>query len=280
MNALKISIVTPSFNQGQFIELAIRSVLAQRYPKCEHIVVDNCSADETMNVVARYPHVTFISEPDRGQSDALNKGFRRASGDIVGWLNADEIYLPGVFHRIAEAFKRFPSLDVLYGDTMYWFPEHNRIGRRRAFPFSPTLLKFWGSYFNTCSTFFGRRFIEEGQFIEETYHYHMDHEFVLRLAERGYHFQYIPEVFSVFRVHGEGKTSSERTIELRRQERSRIRAHYSALTMPAALRCVGLPLLEWMYSATFGVVRKLVFLGSVRPAEEWLRHHAWNISIQ
>ena len=86
---MKISIITPSYNQGRFIEDAIRSVLEQDYPDFEHIVVDNCSTDNTLDVLRKYPHIRWISEPDRGQSHALNKGFRMATGDVLAWLLDD-----------------------------------------------------------------------------------------------------------------------------------------------------------------------------------------------
>ncbi len=104
LSSLKISIVTPSFNQGIFIEEAIKSVLSQGYSDLEHIIVDNCSTDTTASVLARYPHLKVICEPDQGQSDALNKGFKAATGDIVGWLNADDKYLPGCFGKVSLAF--------------------------------------------------------------------------------------------------------------------------------------------------------------------------------
>ena len=104
MSTLKISIVTPSFNQGRYIENAIRSVLDQGYDNFEHIIYDNCSTDETLEVVAKYPHVKFYSEPDEGQSDALNKGFLKATGEVIGWLNADDLYCPGTFQKVNEIF--------------------------------------------------------------------------------------------------------------------------------------------------------------------------------
>src|ERR1700755_1492305 len=95
---MKISIITPSYNQGRFIEDAILSVLSQGYPDFEHIVIDNCSTDNTLDVLKKYPHVKWVSEPDRGQSNALNKGFGLSTGDVLGWLNCDDFYLPGAFH--------------------------------------------------------------------------------------------------------------------------------------------------------------------------------------
>jgi glycosyltransferase involved in cell wall biosynthesis len=89
-----ISVVTPSFNQGRFIERCIRSVLAQNYPRCEHIVQDNCSTDETLAVLRRYPHVQWVSAPDRGQSDALNRALARARGEIIAWIPARSRWWP------------------------------------------------------------------------------------------------------------------------------------------------------------------------------------------
>ena len=106
----RISIVTPCLNMGAFIEDAIRSVQSQAYPNFEHIIVDACSSDNTLDVLKRYPHLRWVSEKDRGQSDGLNKGFRMATGNIVGWLNADEYYLPGAFHAVAYASEANPSI--------------------------------------------------------------------------------------------------------------------------------------------------------------------------
>jgi len=89
-NPLFISVITPSFNQGQFIEQTILSVLNQGYSPCEHIVIDGGSTDPTISILKRYPHLTWISEKDNGQSDALNKGFRMATGDVVAWINSDD----------------------------------------------------------------------------------------------------------------------------------------------------------------------------------------------
>src|ERR1700730_6704068 len=98
----KIYVVTPSLNQGQYIGYAILSVLQQGYENFEHIVVDGCSRDNTLEVLRRYPHLRSISEPDKCQSDALNKGVRMATGDLVGWLNSDGYYFPGALKTIAE----------------------------------------------------------------------------------------------------------------------------------------------------------------------------------
>ncbi len=98
----KISIVTPSYNSAEFIEDCIQSVLKQNYPNFEHIIIDGGSTDGTVEILKKYPHLKWISEPDEGQSDALNKGFKKAEGDIIGWLNSDDVYLPGTFNKVAD----------------------------------------------------------------------------------------------------------------------------------------------------------------------------------
>lgn len=102
------SVVTVSLNHGRFIEKNIRSVLAQDYPHFEHIIVDGGSTDETVDILKKYPHLKWTSESDRGQSHALNKGFARAKGDIIAWLNSDDYYAPKIFPVIAQALKDFP----------------------------------------------------------------------------------------------------------------------------------------------------------------------------
>jgi glycosyltransferase involved in cell wall biosynthesis len=118
---MKISIVTPSFNQGQFIADAIESVANQDYPDKEHIIIDAQSTDKTIEVIKSYehlPHLKWVSEPDEGQADAINKGFKMASGDVVAWLNADDYYLADTFSKVADVFERNPQVNIVYSDTM------------------------------------------------------------------------------------------------------------------------------------------------------------------
>ena len=111
-----VSIVTPSLNQGRFIGEAIRSVLGQDYPRLEHIVVDGGSTDDTLSVLRRFEHLHWVSEPDDGQADAINKGFRMAHGEIFAWLNADDFYTRGTLDYIRNRFASEPDLHALVGD--------------------------------------------------------------------------------------------------------------------------------------------------------------------
>ena len=204
---IKISIITPSFNQGAFIAEAIESVLAQNYANTEHIIVDNCSTDETPKILACYPHLKVICEKDQGQSDALNKGFKAATGDIVGWLNADDKYLPGCFDRVLEAFDRHPEYDLVYGDYRFVDAKGKLIRARKEIGFDIFMLKYLHVlYIPTTTTFFRRKIFDESNFLDINYHYAMDYEFFVRLASRGYRFGHVPMVMADFRWHVDAKS--------------------------------------------------------------------------
>ena len=212
---LKISIVTPSFNQCNFIEECLRSVKAQKCSAVEHIVADGLSTDGSLEILQRYSeqssydHLRWVSEPDQGQSDALNKGFRMATGDIVGWLNSDDRYRPKCFKAVIEAFDKNPDVDVLYGDYT-WIDERGRVLQvRREIEFSQFVLSYHRVlYIHSTATFFRRRIFDEGNFIDLQYHYSMDYEFFLRLAQKGYRFKHAPGLLADFRWHPNSKTAA------------------------------------------------------------------------
>jgi glycosyltransferase involved in cell wall biosynthesis len=123
--SIKISIITPSFNQGKFIEETIQSVFSQEYTNLEYIIIDGNSTDNSIDIIQKYSEQLsyWISEKDHGQAAAINKGFNIASGDIIGWLNSDDILLPGALDKISNAFISHPDIDVVYGD--YFFIDEN-----------------------------------------------------------------------------------------------------------------------------------------------------------
>jgi glycosyltransferase involved in cell wall biosynthesis len=212
----QISIVTPSYNQRTFIELALESVRSQKYASAEHIVVDGASTDGTVEYLrslsgkAGWQHLRWISEPDQGQSDALNKGFKMASGDIIGWLNSDDVYRSGCFAAIISAFENNRAIDIVYGDTT-WIDENSRIIQvRREIEFSRFVLAYHRVlYIPTTSTFFRRRIFDDGNWIDTSYDYAMDYEFFLRLTNAGYRFQHIPCLLADFRWHSENKSGCQ-----------------------------------------------------------------------
>lgn len=214
MLAPKFSIVTPSFNQRAYIEDALLSVKNQAYLQVEHIVIDGGSTDGTVDVLRDYGsrpgwnHLQWVSEPDGGQSDALNKGFKMASGQIVGWLNSDDCYRSECFRTVTDAFETYPTADVIYGDYT-WIDQCGAFLKvRREIEFSPFVLLYHRvSPLPTPSSFFQRRIFEEGNFIDVKYHYSMDHEFFLRLVQKGYRLQHVSRVLADFRWQPDSKSS-------------------------------------------------------------------------
>jgi len=130
-----VTIVTPSYNQGEFIEETLQSVARQDYDHLEHVVVDGGSDDETVDVLKQYENrydLRWVSEPDEGQSDAVNKGFEKARGDVVGWLNADDVYYTRqVITSVVDAFRERPDIDVVYGDDVL-MDRHSTVTRLRT----------------------------------------------------------------------------------------------------------------------------------------------------
>jgi glycosyltransferase involved in cell wall biosynthesis len=231
---LRISLVTPSFNQAQFLEDCLLSVKTQGYPHVEHIVMDGGSTDGSADILKAYSarpgweHLKWKSEPDEGQSDALNKALRVATGDIVGWLNADDRYRPNCFATAIRGFEKYPSADVLYGDYTY-IDESGQVWRiRREIDYSWFILHYLHMlYIPTPSSFYRRRIFEEGNWIDTKFNYAMDYEFVVRLAHRGYKFQHIPALLADFRMHPASKTGAH--ADKQRQEHDSIGASYAPL---------------------------------------------------
>lgn len=205
----RISIVTPSLNQGEFIGQTIDSVLSQDYPNVQYIVIDGGSTDETLDVIRsradRIDH--WVSEPDKGQTDALSKGMRRVDGEIVGWLNSDDqYYSPRVFDRVARLFEARRDVDFCYGANVY-VDEHGRVlFLRSQMPFHwRRLLGVW-NYIHQPTVFFRRRVLEELSF-NTRLHYVMDYEFWLRAARR-FRFRPVKGLVAASRWHGHCKTIS------------------------------------------------------------------------
>lgn len=200
---MKISIVTPSFNSESFIEDNIRSVIEQDHNDFEHIVIDGASTDDTVKTLQKFPHLEWISESDKGQSDALNKGFQKATGDIIGWLNADDFYLPGTFEKIEKAFRENPDADVIYGNWSYVDERGNLIKRCQSAPYNRRAIIYYGPYIGSTALFFRRDVIEEATLLDLKFHFTMDWEWYARLGKLKKKFIYINEDLAGFRVHGD-----------------------------------------------------------------------------
>lgn len=215
-----VSIVTPSYNQGHFIRATIESVLSQDYPNIEYIVMDGGSADHTAAIVTGYAgKLTWISEKDRGQAHAINKGFQSASGEIVAWLNADDVLLPGAVRRAAEAFQRSPGVSAIYGEG-YCMNREGSFTRRfpATEPFNLWKLVHLSDYILQQSTFFRRDALEQIGWLDEDLNYTLDWDLLIRLGKR-FGLQYVAEDFGALREYPEAKSFSggkQRVEEIRR----------------------------------------------------------------
>ena len=240
---MKFSIVTPNYNYGRFLRKALESVFAQAdapgAPEIEHIVIDGSSTDDSVQILkdwaassaaspaAKAGRYTFsyVSEPDKGQTDAINKGLRRATGDVVAWLNADEWYEPGALSKMAAAFERRPKADLIYGEVRFVRPDGFTIRVKRDHRFSSFVLLWNGCYISSAATFWRRRILDAGDYLDASYKVCMDFEYWVRLWRHGYRFSFLPAILASFTWH-EGNVS-EVFAARRREERNKVQDLYA-----------------------------------------------------
>jgi len=218
-----VSIVTPSYNQGEFIEETLRSVKNQTYDNVEHIVVDGGSTDETLDLLKGYEsqyELRWISEPDDGQSDAVNKGFEMANGEIVGWLNSDDVYFSRqALTTIVTAFDSDPRPDIVYGDDVFLDPTGTVIRARRLYDWDYNRLRYWGRWGWTPAseaTFYTQEVIEADK-LEPDLKYVPDLEYFLRLSQQ-YDFQHVDTIIAGKRKHSKTKSSNRDRVGVEARE--------------------------------------------------------------
>jgi glycosyltransferase involved in cell wall biosynthesis len=221
----KVTIVTPSFQQGDFIERTILSVLNQQYPNLEYLVQDGGSKDSTVDVLKKYQSqlTGWVSEKDNGQSQAINLGLAKSTGDIMAWLNSDDLLLPGALEIVIAYFKKHPEVDVVYGNRLMIDENDMEIGRWIV-PGHNSKVLSWADYIPQ-ETLFWRRSIwdKAGGEIDETFRFAMDWDLLVRFRQAGAKFAHIPEFLGAFRIHEQQKTSAVIN-EIGFQEMNRIRA--------------------------------------------------------
>ncbi len=201
----KVSIITPSYNQGQFLEQTLQSVLNQDYPNIEYIVVDGASKDQSVDIIKKYEKQIdwWVSEPDKGQSDAVNKGWKRATGEIIGWLNSDDLLMPGAVSRMVAAFEETPEMGVIYGDVF------SIDARGDIF----NIMRFdqWGvddlmafEIISQPGAFMRRDVLERAGYLDKEMHFLMDTHLCLKMIQLA-PFRYLPGVVSAARYHADAK---------------------------------------------------------------------------
>jgi len=209
----RISLVTPSFGQADFIERTIRSVLEQGYPSLEYYVQDGGSTDGTRAILERYADrlAGWDSRPDSGQSEAINRGFARTTGEIMAWLNSDDVLLPGTLAYVAEYFARHPEVDVVYGHRVLLDESDRQIGVW-ILPGHDDDVLSWADFVPQETMFWRRRIWEKaGGGIDQSFQFAMDWDLLVRFRRAGARFARLPRFLAGFRVHAQQKTSASIT---------------------------------------------------------------------
>lgn len=201
-----VSIITPSYNKGEFIEETIQSVHNQTYSNIEHIIIDGNSTDDTIQILNKYPHLKWISEPDKGQTDAINKGMRRAKGEILAYLNADDTYLPDTVETIVNVFQTRPDISIVYGDIIHTDENSDVINIHKTGVINLEKCITHRFYLPQPTVFFVRDVWEKTGPFDESLHLAMDFDYWLRIFPV-YQSEYIPKPLATTRIYPGAKST-------------------------------------------------------------------------
>jgi glycosyltransferase involved in cell wall biosynthesis len=228
----KISIVTPSYNQAEFLERTILSILNQNYPNLEYIIIDGNSSDESVKIIEKYQkYLTYwVSEPDKGQADALNKGFRKATGDLVAWQNSDDVYLMGALKKIAQEWKQRRGVDIFFGNIYLINKEDNILKEMRFIPFSVDHLIVYDWNLSSQAVFWKRSVFDIGGFLEDSYEVLFDWDWFIRLGLLKLKFSFIKNFLGAYRIHDKSKLSiilrdERKALKKEIKEKNRVKNH-------------------------------------------------------
>ena len=244
-----VSIVTPSFNQGRFIEATIHSVLEQDYPRIEYLVVDGGSTDDGREIIQRYADrlAWWVSEKDRGQTDAINKGFARATGQILAWINSDDIYHPGAVSEAVAYLQAHPEAGMVYGDADYIDENGRVIGRFPAAQASYQRLRRGLINIPQQSAFIRADLWDKVGPLDPTFYFAMDYDLWVRLAALA-PLHYHPRLWASFRLHSSAKTvlSDDRCWpEMLRVHRREGGGWLAPIVLRYGLRKLAAPWINW-----------------------------------
>jgi glycosyltransferase involved in cell wall biosynthesis len=205
----KLSIITPSLNQAQYLEQTIQSVLEQKYEPLEFIIIDGGSTDGSVDIIRKHEKqlAFWVSEKDRGQAHALNKGLAHATGEIVAYLNSDDLYLPGSFTAVVNYFRQHPECEWLCGDTRMFGEDREEMLISANVPKSAAQALSWAYKAPQPGMFWKRELLREG--FDDRWRYCFDHELYVRLLLAGHQCEHLPLTLAAYRLHDTSKTVAE-----------------------------------------------------------------------
>jgi glycosyltransferase involved in cell wall biosynthesis len=208
---MRVSIITPSYNQAGFLEQTMRSVLDSAVPDCEYFVMDGASTDSSVEIIKKYEHrlAGWVSEKDKGQADAINKGLRQSSGEIVAWLNSDDYYLPGAIQRAVLAFEQNPQAGLVYGNVLSVDGQGNSFNLQTFQPYSLLDLMCF-NIISQPAVFIRRSVLDQAGLLDPSYHCLLDHQLWLRMARLA-PLVHIPETLAAARYHADAKNLARPT---------------------------------------------------------------------
>jgi glycosyltransferase involved in cell wall biosynthesis len=250
-----VSIVTPSYNQASFLDETINSVLDQDYPRIEYIIVDGGSTDGSVEIIRHYADRLdwWVTEPDQGQTDAINKGFNRATGEILAWLNSDDTYLPNAVSEAVAYLQAHPGIGMVYGDTNFIDEGGRVIGQFAAQQTSYKRLRRGGVYIPQQASFFRTALWRRVGPLDPSFYFAMDYDLWVRIAGIST-IVYHPRLWANFRLHGEAKTIADDDRcwpEMLRVHRRDGGGLISLIYLRYLLRRVAAPLIRWRRKSMF-----------------------------
>jgi len=255
MTTPRISVVTPSYNQAEFIEKTIQSVKEQEYNDVEHIVVDGGSTDGTLEILRNHEddyNLRWISESDQGQTDALNKGIQMADGTWIGWLNSDDMYTPGAFLELENALSENPDAEVVYGDLYFVDEQGEVIMKRYHTRPSKFIQRYWLLFTANHCTFFHNSVFKKVGKLNPEYSLTMDAELFQRILNQGINCYHVPSFMGARRLHEATKTGQN--VSETKEQLRRIRGVQDSLLPPSLLTPVAM-VLKAVYILSDGLDR-------------------------
>jgi len=203
----RVSLVIPSYNQGAFLETAIKSMLDQHYPDLELIVIDGGSSDHSVEIIRKYADRIkyWVSEKDRGQSEAINKGFRIATGKYINWICSDDMLLQGALYRLVSFLESDPEIDCVFGNARIVNSRGDLIESRREIPYDHLVTVYSMNHSLQPTALYRREILDRVGLLDENLQYSMDHDLFLRMDAAGCRFGYINEMIAGYRYHSRSK---------------------------------------------------------------------------